>query len=374
MTGSDPHLSSASPRFAGHRVLITGGGGFIGSALAERLVDSNQVTLYDQSFRNNAVALSRAWDHRSLRLVEGSVLDERRLAEATRGHDTVVHLAAVVGVNNVRARGLDTIETNFTGTRNLLRALDGRDGLHRFVYFSTSEVSGINAFRAGEESPATIGPVGEARWTYSIAKLAGEHLVYCYHRERQLPTVTIRPFNVFGRLRLGDHAMLRFIAAAQRGHPLEVHGDGAQIRSWCYIDDFVDALLRALERPAAVGQTFNIGNPRNTLTIYDLARRVVSQLDSSSEIVFRKIEFSDIDVRVPRMTKAFELLGFQPRFELAEAILATAEWYADHLPADRRPTDHLPADHLPAGRKPTDHLPADHEPTHADSPPPRPTD
>lgn len=332
MTGSDPRPSLAPPSFAGHRVLVTGGGGFIGSALAERLVDFNQVTLYDQSFRDNAVAMSRAWKHPSVRLVEGSVLDERALNEVVPGHDTVVHLAAVVGVDNVRARGLHTIETNFTGTRNLLRAVNGRDDLHRFVYFSTSEVSGINAFRAGEESPATIGPVGEARWTYSIAKLAGEHLVYCYHRERGLPTVTIRPFNVFGRLRLGDHAMLRFIAAAQRGEPLEVHGDGAQIRSWCYIDDFLDALLRALERPAAVGQTFNIGNPRNTLTIYDLARRVVSLLGSRSEIVFRKIDFSDIDVRVPRMTKASELLGFRPRIELADAILATADWYGRNPP------------------------------------------
>lgn len=347
MSGTDPPLTdpppTEPPSFAGHKVLVTGGGGFIGSALTERLVANNQVTLYDRSFHDNAVALSRAWKHPSLRLVKGSVLDEDALAKVAEGHDTIVHLAAVVGVNNVRARGLDTIETNFTGTRNLLRAVDGRDDLHRFVYFSTSEVSGINAFRAGEESPATIGPVGEARWTYSIAKLAGEHLVYCYHRERGLPTVTIRPFNVFGRLRLGDHAMLRFIAAAQRGEPLEVHGDGAQIRSWCYIDDFLDALVRALERPAAVGETFNIGNPRNTLTIYDLARRVVSLLDSTSEIVFRKIDFSDIDVRVPRMTKASDLLGFQPRIELADAILATAEWYArnppngEHRPPRRRP-------------------------------------
>lgn len=322
--------------FAGRRVLVTGGGGFIGSALAERLVERNRVTVFDRSFEGNSIAFSRAWGHANLRLAKGSVLDEERLARATADHDTIVHLAAVVGVDNVRSRGRETIETNFTGTRNLLRALEGRDDVHRFVYFSTSEVAGMNAFRASEESPSTIGPVGEARWTYSIAKLAGEHLVHCYRREKAFPTVTIRPFNVFGRLRLGDHAMLRFIAAAQRGDPLEVHGDGTQIRSWCYIDDFVDALLRALALPAAVGQTFNVGNSRNTLTIYDLARRVVALLDSDSEIVFRKIDFSDIDVRVPRLDKAARLLGFRPRVELDDAIRATAAWYEQH-PAPTRP-------------------------------------
>ena len=337
MNGFASPPSPAPPPIAGHRIFITGGGGFIGSALAERLVGANQVTLYDQSFRNNAVALSRAWKHPSLRLVKGSILDEPSLSKAVRGHTTIVHLAAVVGVNNVLARGLDTIEINFTGTRNLLRAVAGQDGLHRFVYFSTSEVSGINAFRSVEESPVTIGPVSEARWTYSIAKLAGEHLSQCYYREQELPIVTIRPFNVFGRLRLGDHAMIRFIAAAQRGNPLEVHGDGTQIRSWCYVDDFVDAILRTMERPAAVGQTFNIGNARNTLTIYELAQRIVSILGSRSEVVFRKIDFTDIDVRVPRMTKAFELLGFQPTVELNEGILAAAEWYARNLPADWSP-------------------------------------
>lgn len=333
LSASPPTSEAASfdhASFAGRRVLVTGGGGFIGSALAERLVERNRVTVFDRSFEGNSIAFSRAWGHPNLRLAKGSVLDEERLARATADHDTIVHLAAVVGVDNVRSRGRETIETNFTGTRNLLRALEGRDDMHRFVYFSTSEVAGMNAFRASEESPSTIGPVGEARWTYSIAKLAGEHLVHCYRREKAFPTVTIRPFNVFGRLRLGDHAMLRFIAAAQRGDPVKVHGDGTQIRSWCYIDDFVDALLRALALPAAVGQTFNVGNSRNTLTIYDLARRVVALLDSDSEIVFRKIDFSDIDVRVPRLDKAARLLGFRPRVELDDAILATAAWYERH--------------------------------------------
>ena len=319
------------PPLEGRTVLITGGAGFIGSALAERLVDANRVILFDRDFEGQSAPLSSAWGHPNLETVEGDVLDAAALAGEADRADTVVHLAAIVGVKNVLARGRETIEVNFTGTSNLLKAVEGRRDLHRFVYFSTSEVFGMNSFRAGEETPASIGSVGEARWTYSIAKLAGEHLVHTYHRELDLPTVIIRPFNVFGPLRLGDHAMLRFILAALRGEDLEVHGDGTQIRSWCYVDDFVDALLRVLTLPQAVGETFNVGNPRNTVTIYELARRVIALLDSPSEVRFEAIDFSDIDVRVPRLQKAAELLGFRPSVELDEAILSTAAWYREHL-------------------------------------------
>ena len=254
------------------KILVTGGAGFIGAALAERLVDDNEVRVLDLGFEGSSLSLSRAWGHPNVTLVEGNILDQASVREAVEGVDTVVHLAAVVGVKNVLRRGRDTIETNFIGTSNLLRALEHRRDLKRVVYFSTSEVFGMNSFRAGEETAASIGPVSEARWTYSISKLAGEHLVHTYHREIGMPTAIVRPFNVFGPLRLGDHAMLRFILAALRGDDLEVHGDGTQIRSWCYIDDFIDGLLKVISVPEAAGETFNIGNPRNTLTIYELAR------------------------------------------------------------------------------------------------------
>lgn len=320
-----------APLIEGRRVLITGGAGFIGAALSERLVESNELVLFDRSFEGSSASLSRAWGHPNVRHVEGDILDPASVAEAAEGADVVVHLAAIVGVKNVLSRGKETLETNFLGTSNVLRALEGRRDLHRVVYFSTSEVFGMNSFRAGEETPASVGPVSEARWTYSIAKLAGEHLVHAYHREMGMPTVTVRPFNVFGPLRLGDHAMLRFILAALKGKDLEVHGDGTQIRSWCFIDDFVDALLRALASPRAVGETFNIGNARNTVTIYELAQRVIRLLDSPSRVRFAAIDFSDIDVRVPRLRKAEELLGYRPRVELDEAIVRTADWYRAHL-------------------------------------------
>jgi UDP-glucose 4-epimerase len=321
----------STPALEGHRVLITGGAGFIGAALAERLVDHNDVVLFDRGFGGSSATLSRAWGRPNVTTVEGDILDAGAVASATKGVDVVVHLAAIVGVKNVLARGKETLETNFLGTANVLKALEGRRDLHRLVYFSTSEVFGMNSFRVGEETPASVGPVSEARWTYSIAKLAGEHLVHAYHRETGMPTVTVRPFNVFGPLRLGDHAMLRFIRAALMGADLEVHGDGTQIRSWCYIDDFMDALLRTLTLPQAVGETFNIGNARNTVTIYELAQRVIRLLASSSRIRFEAIDFSDIDVRVPRLRKAEEILGYRPEVELDEAIRRTADWYRGNL-------------------------------------------
>ena len=328
-----------TPKPSGRRILITGGAGFIGTAFAEQLVQDNELVLMDLSFDGSPASFGGLLDHANVRTVEADILDPVAVKAATADVDTVVHLAAIVGVGNVLSRGRATIETNFTGTSNLLRALEDRDDLHRVVYFSTSEVFGMNSFRVGEDTPASVGPVTEARWTYSIAKLAGEHLVHCYHRELGMPTVIVRPFNVFGPPRTGDHAMLRFIVNALRGDRIEVHGDGTQIRSWCYIDDFVDGLLRCTELPAAVGEAFNLGNPRNTLTIYELARRVVDLLDSDSKIEFAAIDFSDIDVRVPRLHKATELLGYRPRVEIDDAIRATADWYRAHL--ERVSTDSL---------------------------------
>ncbi len=315
---------------SGKKVLITGGAGFIGAALAERLVERNKVRLFDLGFEGSSISLSTAWGHPNLTLTEGNILDAERVREVTQDIDVVIHLAAVVGVKNVLTRGRDTIEINFIGTSNLLRALEDRSNLSRVVYFSTSEVFGMNSFRAHEETAASIGPVSEARWTYSIAKLAGEHLVHTYHREFGMPTAIVRPFNVFGRLRLGDHAMQRFILAALDGEDIEVHGDGTQIRSWCYIDDFIEGLVSVIGRPEAIGQTFNLGNPTNTLTIYELAKRVIRLLGSSSQVRLVKIDFSDIDVRVPRPKNAQKLLDFRPKIEIDDAILRTAAWYREN--------------------------------------------
>ena len=317
----------------GKRILITGGAGFIGTTLAERLVDTNEILVYDLEAEGTPFSYSRLVGHPNVRLVRSDVRDYETLAMQVQKAHIVVHLAAVVGVRNVLSRGRDTVEGIVLGTSNILRAAERADALERLVYLSTSEVFGSTSFRAHEASQATLGPVSEARWAYSTAKLAGEHLVHSYHVEVGLPTVIIRPFNIFGPKRVGDHALLRFIVNALRGRDLEVHGDGTQIRSWCYIEDFCDGLEAVLSRPEAVGEDFNLGSAENTLTIYDLARRVIRLCGSSSRVRFTEASFTDIDIRVPRLDKAKRLLGYAPSHDLEEALVSTIQWYRDHLDA-----------------------------------------
>jgi nucleoside-diphosphate-sugar epimerase len=323
----------ADTMLEGKRILITGGAGFIGTALSERLVEQNEVVLYDCHFEGMPLNYSSIVNHPSLRLVRGDVRDYDALAPEVEKAQVIVHLAAIVGVQNVLRRGRETIDVIVLGTSNVLRAAGRSPALERLVYLSTSEVFGPTSFRADENSHPTVGPVTEARWTYSIAKLVGEHLVHSYNVEVGLPAVIIRPFNVFGPKRLGDHAMLRFIVNALRNRDLEVHGDGSQIRSWCYIEDFCDGLLAALTRKEAIGEDFNLGCAENTLTIYDLARRITRLCKSSSRIRFTEVSFTDVDVRVPRLDKAKRLLGYTPGYDFEEAIRCTIQWYRDHLDA-----------------------------------------
>lgn len=326
-------MSQEGAMIEGKRILITGGAGFIGTTLAERLVERNTVVLYDCQLEGMPLTYSPIVGHPNLLTIRGDVRDYEALSREVEKAHIVVHLAAIVGVSDVLRRGRETIEVIVLGTSNVMRAAERNQALERMVYLSTSEVFGPSSFRAHENSHPTVGPVTEARWTYSIAKLAGEHLVHSYKMEAGLPTVIIRPFNVFGPKRLGDHVIVRFIINALLNTDLEVHGDGSQIRSWCYIEDFLDGMLAALTRKEAIGEDFNLGCAENTLTIYDLARRVIRLCKSSSQIRFAEVSFTDIDVRVPRLDKARRLLGYQPRYDLEEALAHTIHWYQDHLDA-----------------------------------------
>ena len=269
--------------------------------------------------------------NRNVRLIASDIVEGREVESAAREADIVFHAAAIVGVRRVCNFPRETLETNFTGTSRILKALEKSTRLERFVYFSTSEVFGVNSFRVQENAPSAVGPAAEARWSYAIAKLAGEHLVKAYHRQVGMPVVTVRPFNVFGPRRLGAHAIRSFILSALLGEPIEVHGDGSQIRSWCYVEDFCEALIEMVSRPAAIGEDFNIGNPKNTLTIFQLAQKIVEITRSSAPITFVDHAFPDIEIRVPSLGKAHEILGFCPAYDLHRGLELTVDWYREHL-------------------------------------------
>jgi nucleoside-diphosphate-sugar epimerase len=148
-----------------------------------------------------------------------------------------------------------------------------------------------------------------------------------YHRQYGFPAMSIRPFNIYGPRQVGEGAVHHFIVRALRGEPLLIHNDGAQIRSWCYVDDIVDATLVMLQCEEAVGHAFNIGNPRSTLTVYHLAQLVKRLADSKSPVEFVKWNHADVELRVPSITKAEEVLKWQPRFDLDEGLLRTIDWY-----------------------------------------------
>jgi len=220
------------------------------------------------------------------------------------------------------------MRVNLVGTLNALEAAQRCSRLERFVDFSTSEVFGSNAFRAQESGIASIGAVGEARWIYAVSKLTGEHMAHAYHREFGLPTVTLRPFNVYGPGQVGEGAIHRFVVNALQGKELQIHGDGTQIRAWCYVDDMVDGVLLAMHHPRAVGESLNIGNARAVVTIYGLAEAIVRVLDSKSQIRFVPKNYVDIELRVPNVEKARELIGFDAKIDLEEGLRRTGEHYA----------------------------------------------
>ena len=246
----------------------------------------------------------------------------------------MVHAAAIAGVDTVLESPVRTMRVNVIGTYNALEAALATLGtVERFIDFSTSEVFGTQAFRVTEGEVRSIGSVGEARWTYAVSKLAGEHMAHAYHAELGLPTVTVHPFNVYGPGQIGGGAIRAFIEGALAGHDLTIHGDGSQIRAWCYIDDMVEALLLCLERPEAVGHAFNVGNPRSAATIYDLAQRVKRLTGCSGEIVFQPLHYADVELRIPDVEKAREVLGWQAGVELDQGLEHTIAWYRARLGA-----------------------------------------
>jgi UDP-glucose 4-epimerase len=311
-------------------IFITGGAGFIANTLIRTLIHDNKIVVYD-NFHRDTLTESGFLNHPNLTVIKGDVLDYPLLENSMRGSNIIVHAAGIAGIDTVVKDPVKTMRVNMIGTANALESALQVGNIERFVDFSTSEVFGSMAFRSSETDQTVAGTTGEARWTYAVSKLAGEHLAHAYYEKYKLPIVTVRPFNVYGPGQTGEGAIQIFIKKALAGETIYIDGDGNQIRAWCYVDDFVDCLFRCLENPNAIGQSFNIGNARAVITILGLAQTVCRVLNSSSKIEFRPPLSADIALRIPSVDKANDILGFKANVDLEEGVLKSAEWIKNNL-------------------------------------------
>ncbi|MGA2823433.1 MAG: NAD-dependent epimerase/dehydratase family protein [Bacteroidales bacterium] len=307
-------------------IFITGGAGFIANTLIKNLIENNKIVAYD-NFHRDTLSESVYANHPNLTIVKGDVLDKDALKTAMQGADIVVHAAGIAGIDAVIINPVHTMQVNMIGTANALEAACENRVKDRFIDFSTSEIFGSMAYKSTEESNTVAGSAGEARWVYAVSKLAGEHLTHAYFKQYKLPTVTVRPFNVYGPGQTGEGALQIFIKRALKNEDIFINGDGSQIRAWCYVDDFVICLLEVLENPKAIGESFNIGNARAVITTLGLAQTVCRVLNSKSKILFRDQLSADIELRIPSVEKTEKVLGFKAKVDLDEGILRTAEYF-----------------------------------------------
>ena len=330
-------------------ICITGGTGFIGSVLVGTLVENNRVTVFDNLSRNALKYYSYA-NHPNLSVIEGDVMDASAVYSAVKEADYIIHCAGIAGIRTVCRRPTQTLGVNIVGSVNVLEAAQAAGRCKRVVCFSTSEVLGSRAFSSRETDQSVIGASGHARWTYAVSKLAEEHLALAYYREYGLPTTVVRPFNIYGPGQVGEGALKIFVEQALKDEAITIFGDGTQIRAWCYVDDMVAGTLLCLEKETAIGESFNIGNTRSVQTIYGLANTVIRMLGSKSEILFAPAASVDIELRIPCVEKARDILGFEAKTDLEEGILLTAAYYRRGngrlLNAEKTNIDRLSALHV----------------------------
>lgn len=309
------------------RHLITGGAGFIGASLVERLVArGDQVTVLDDLSTGRRDNLAAVLDHPAVTFRHGSVLDEAVVDEAAAGCDTVVHLAAAVGVRLIVEQPLQSLTGNIRGAENVLAAAD-RHGC-RFLVTSSSEIYGRNPqVPLAEDADRVLGSPTVARWAYSTAKAVDEILALAYHREHGLAATVVRLFNTVGPRQRGDYGMVlpTLVGQALDGAPLTVHGDGRQTRCFCHVEDVVGALLVLLDHPDTPGEVFNVGS-EDEIAMVDLAHRILERTGSSSTIVLQPYEdafgpdFEDMRRRVPDTGRLRRLTGWAPTRSLDQTI------------------------------------------------------
>lgn len=313
-------------------VLITGGAGFIGSHLAEYLLQHGAaVHVLDNLSTGSRANLESIAGVPHFLFTEGSVTDEQLVTRLVEKSDMVFHLAASVGVRHIIDHLVDSITNNVRGTEVVLAAAARFN--RKMLLTSTSEVYGRDSAEPfAEQSDLRMGPPAKTRWSYACSKALDEYLAFAYHHEHGLPVIVARLFNTVGERQTATYGMVlpTFVQQALQGEPLTVYGDGQQSRCFCHVSDVVAALAALMEHPAAVGNVFNIGSTEE-VTINAVADRVISLLGSKSEKVTipyeeaYKIGFDDIARRVPNINKIKNLIGFEPHLDLDGIILRMAK-------------------------------------------------
>ena len=316
------------------RFLVTGGAGFIGSHLVEALAQrSKQIVVLDNFSTSARMNLDKI--EGKITVVNDSILNEALVNKLVGACDQVVHLAAALGVFNIVNKPLESLKTNLQGSEIVLGAADRYK--KPILIASTSEVYGKNdKIPLNEEDDRIIGHPLKSRWSYSEAKAVDESLAYFYYLENKLPVRIVRFFNTVGPRQVGNYGMVvpRFVSAALKNQPLQVYGNGDQIRCFCHVDDAVRALLLVMDSNKAVGNVFNIGNNQQT-SILDLAKKIIEITGSKSEIV--KVPYSeaypdgfeDMQRRVPDISKIKNSLGWTPQIGLDQIIKDIAAFHSN---------------------------------------------
>lgn len=309
------------------RFLVTGGAGFIGSHLCERLLsEGHTVTALDNFSTGRSANLSNLLAAKEFELIEGSILDTETLSRLVQNADYIFHLAAAVGVFNIVNKPLESLLTNIRGTENVLEAAN----LRKIPVFltSSSEVYGKNTSDSLKESDdRVLGSPITLRWSYSEAKAIDESLAYAYFIEKQLQVRIVRFFNTVGPRQLGAYGMVvpRFVQSALTDEPITIYGDGNQTRCFAHVYDVVDAVLAIAFSDKTIGKVVNIGN-NFEISINDLAKQIISEIGSESKIVYVPYTeaygygFEDMDRRVPNIDLIHELVGWVPQRNLSTII------------------------------------------------------
>ena len=314
------------------RALITGGAGFIGSHLADRLLDrGDQVVLLDDLSTGRLSNIEHLNGRSDAEFVLGSILNTDLVDRVVSRVDTIFHLAAAVGVNLIVEKPLESLITNIRGTETVVEKAHKYNT--RILVMSTSEIYGKNTSDSlSEDDDRILGSPLKSRWSYSEAKAIDEILAYTYWREKGLETVIIRLFNTVGPRQTGSYGMVvpRFVGQALRHQPLTIFGEGTQTRCFCHVSDVVGGLVALSEHPEAFGRVFNLGGTEE-ISIGDLAERIIELAGSDSEVEYIPYDaayeegFEDMVRRVPNVDRARQLVGFEPSVGLDDIIRSVIE-------------------------------------------------